>query len=465
MEYRGKKDVIVVGSGPAGLAAAIASARNGASTLLVERYGFLGGNLTGALVSPFMTSHYEDTQVNAGLLKELVDRLVSLGGSLGPCKCYYEKGTCGTGGYITQFDPEVLKYVAFEMVQASRVELLLHSFLSDVVIEGKRIRGVEVTNKSGKQVILADVVVDATGDGDVAALAGAGFNFGDEETGITQPGTLFFYMEGVDFKKVKGYMISHPEQFNWMTFPVSPIPIPEGFEDTLVAGSGFIDLISQAKDRGELAFGRQRITFFSGLRRGQFVGNATRIAGMDATKVDDLTFAEVEGRKQLMSLVNFLVKYVPGFDRAYLSKSGVQVGIRESRQIQTEYMITEEDILFGRQFSDVAAKGAYPIDIHKPAAGVEVRGNDDTWTEIQGPYDIPYRALIPRGIDGLLVAGRCIGGTHQAMGAFRVMPIAMSIGEAAGTAAALASRAAMPPRNLDAAELQGALVSQGAYLG
>ena len=453
-------DVIVVGGGTAGLAAAVAAGRNGARTLLVERYGFLGGTPTAALVFPFMTSHYGDVQVNRGLFEEMVSRLVEMEGSLGPLRCPYEDdSTYGTGGHITHFDPEKLKFLAFQMTEEAGVELMLHSLFLGAEMGGRGPEGIRVANKSGMQTVRGKVIVDATGDADVVAACGAKYEIGEGGGGLAQPATLFFHLAEVDVPTVRRYVEEHPEEFVWRTFPIVDRPVPEGLQAVHVAGSGFLSLIRDATERGELRFGRNRITFFSGLREGHFAGNATRIPGVDATNAEDLTFAEVDGRRQVMSLLEFLRKRVPGFGRCYLMTTGTQVGIRESRRIAGEYTMTAEDVIEGRSFEDGVAKGAFPIDIHRMSDAKPER-----WTEVKGPYDIPYRSLIPVELDGVIVAGRCISATHEAIGAVRVMPICMSMGEAAGTAAAMAASAGVEPREVDVGCLREQLRVQGAVV-
>ncbi len=415
MNILSQHDVVVVGGGTAGVAAAVAASRNGADTLLIERYGFLGGTMTAGLVNPFMTFHAGKEQIIHGIFQEIIDRLKRLGG--------YDEET-------KAFDVEAMKIVLDQLVVEAGVKLLLHTCAVGVVMQGNTIKGVEIHNKSGKSVVFGKVIVDATGDGDVAIMAGAPYEKGRKEDGLTQPMTLNFRMGGVDI----GRMPSSQE---------------------------INRLFIEAKKRGEISIPRENVLWFPTTRKGEIHFNTTRIVKVDGTKAEDLTFAEVEARRQMMELVSFLKKNVPGFENAYLLMSATQIGVRETRRIIGEYVMTGEDILEARKFTDVIARGSYPIDIHSPTG---------EGTTIMGPppgssYDIPYRCLVPKNVENLLVAGRCISTTHEAQAAIRVIPIVVAIGQAAGTAAALSAKLNIPPRRLDVSLLQKTLREQGANLG
>jgi len=412
---RSQHDVLIVGGGTAGVATAVAAGRNGADTLLIERYGFLGGTMTAGLINPFMTFHTGKEQIIQGVFQEIIDRLKGMNG--------YDEGT-------KAFDVEVMKIVADQMVREAGVKLMLHTCVIDAVVHENTIRGVEIHNKSGRQAVLGKVIVDATGDGDVAAMAGAPYEKGRKEDGLTQPMTLNFRMGGVDIEKMP------PRQ-----------EINRLFEE--------------AKAKGEVTIPRENVLWFPTTRKGEIHFNTTRVVKVDGTKAEDLTYAEVEARRQMVELVNFLKRRVSGFENAHLLMSGSQIGVRETRRIIGEYVMTEEDILEARKFTDAIARGSYPIDIHSPTG---------EGTVIKRPppgasYDIPYRCLVPKNIDNLLVAGRCVSSTHEAQAAIRVIPIVVAMGQAAGTAAALAARLNVPPRRLDVSLLQKTLREQGANLG
>lgn len=425
-----KCEVLVCGGGPGGIAAAVASARNGADTLLVERYGFLGGMATAGLVNPFMTWFAGEEQIIEGIFQEIIERLKARGGWGGPQR--------------QAFDPEILKVVADEICLESGVRLLLHSFVSGATVAGSAIERVAVTCKTplrctaaegeplciGGTEISASIYVDATGDADLAFLAGVPCEKGRQGDGLAQPMTLNFRMAGVD---------------------TSRIP----------SRQGITELYLKAREQGRVDCPRNDILYFLTTREGEVHFNTTRVIKRDGTNAEDLTAAEIESRRQVAQLVEFLRSDVPGFEDAYLQMTGTQIGIRESRRVVGEYVLTADDILGARKFEDCIARGSYPVDIHDPNGGGTVLKHLAPGES----YDIPYRCLVPLGIDNLLVAGRPISSTHEAHSSLRVMPIAFAIGEAAGTAAALCVRETTSPRELDSSELRRALLSQGANLG
>jgi len=446
----GSYDVLVVGGGPAGLAAAIASGRNGARTALVERYGFLGGNATASLVGPFMTSFSGDgrAQIIRGIFDELVRRMEDLGGAIHPSKM--EAGTCYSGFHthghagVTPFDPETLKVVAAEMVLEAGVTLYLHTSFVDPMMDAARLTGAIVHSKSGLQALAARVVVDCSGDADVAFRAGVPMMHGRTGDGAMQPMTMFFRVGHVDQAKVEAYVRADPEAN---------------------AERPFGALVDEARSRGEFPIERKNVNIYLQPGGRDWRVNVSRISGMDGTKVEDLTRAEVEGRKQVRALMTFLRRYLPGFEDAVLLETAAQVGVRETRRITGEYVLTADDLKYARHFPDVVALGAYPIDIH-PATGdggglAEARRLGLTTANA---YEIPYGTLVPHGVEQLLVAGRCLSATHEAAGATRVMSTSMAVGQAAGTAAALAATAAVAPRHIDVRTLQATLSAQGAVL-
>ncbi|HEX6107754.1 MAG TPA: FAD-dependent oxidoreductase [Gemmatimonadales bacterium] len=443
-------DVLIVGGGPSGLGAALGAAAAGARVILAERYGFLGGNATAALVMPLTSFHahrdrtpkLDETAlfptdqgpgepIVAGAFRRLLSRLVRAGGALHPTEAT---------GYTVPFDPEVFKLVALELLDEAGVEYLLHSFASGVT-GGNLPDGVVFEGKSGPIVVRARVVVDATGDGDIAALAGARYEIGRASDGLVQPMTLMFRMVEFEREAFAAYVRHHPGQWRGV--------------------HGLWDLVERAAAAGELELPREDVLFFGTPHAHEVSVNSTRVTGALGTSVWDLTRAEWESRRQLRQLVAFLRKYVPGFERSYAAQSGVQVGVRETRRIVGEYQLTADDVLEARKFDDVVARGAYPIDIHNPAGpGTVLRR-----VPLGEAYDIPLRCLLPQEAENLLVAGRCISGTHEAHSSYRVMPISMATGHAAGVCAALAARQRIPPRDVPAGDVQGELLRQHADLG
>lgn len=460
MHTNGNYDVIVVGGGPSGFIAATAAARLGAKTLLIERYGFLGGMPTVACIGPISPFHFKDEQVVAGIPQQFIDRMVELGGSTGHAKTTDPKGH---GSYVCFYDRQVYKWAALQMVREAGADLLLHSFVSDVAVEDGKIRAVTTVSKSGEQTYGARVVIDATGDGDVAALAGAQYTVGRSD-GTLQPATLMFEMAQVDTDAVKAYMDANPDDFWRRSEIVTMRSFSPQLEQRHFCGQGFVQAVREATADGELQLGRDSVLFWTTVRPGVLHFNTTRVARVDALSAQDLTRAELEGREQVMSLAGFLRKRVPGFENAYVSDTGIQIGIRESRHISGDYVLTEEDVARGTKHPDVIARGYFPIDIHNPHGRKGAVNDGGVWRDIDESYDIPYRCLLPRGLDGLIVAGRAISATHEAHASFRTQGGVMAIGHAAGAAAAIAARDGVEPRQIDIPTLQQELEAEGALL-
>ena len=446
----GDADVLIVGGGPAGLGAAMGAAAAGARVILSERFGFLGGNATAALVMPWMSYHtyspadHESTELKlapkdhgpgrpviAGVLKTFMERLVRAGGAVHPSI---------DNGYVVPFDPEIFKMTAMDLLDEAGVTYLFHCFASGVLRESSR-RGVILETKSGPVVLFAKVIVDCTGDGDIAAWSGAQYEIGRVEDGLVQPMTLMFRV--VDFQRngFHGYVRQHPDQWH--------------------GNHGLWNLIQEAEKKDQLKLAREDILFFGTLHEQEISVNTTRIVEVLGTNVWDLTYAEWEGRRQIRRISAFLRQYVPGFEKAWVAQSGTIAGVRESRRILGEYKLTADDLMQARKFEDVIARGTYPVDIHNPTG----KGTVLKRIAVDESYDIPLRALIPIGVDQLLTAGRCISGTHEAHSSYRVMPISMATGHAAGVCAALAAESGISPRNIAFREVQSELLRQGADLG
>jgi len=461
MPVHSESDVVVAGGGPSGLIAALAAARAGAKTLLVEQYGFLGGMATAASVGPFSPFHYDDQQITMGIPQELVERLMAAGGSTGHLKCVPEYGS---GSYMAYFDREVYKAVAFDMMKESGVRLLLHTFVAGAVVDNDRVKGLLVANKSGLSHVLGKVIVDATGDGDVAARAGAEFKWGRESDQLGQPMTMFFEMSNVDAAALKKYIDENPDDFEWTSNLYSRTPLPPQFNQTYFVAQGFRKAVADAKAKGDLHLGRDTVLLQSTMYEGTIVFNSTRIGKLRGTDADDFTKAEIEGRQQAMSLAAFMKKYVPAFKDAYVSSTGIQIGVRESRHIVGEHILTLEDVVEGRSFPDVVARGFFPVDIHDPTGSKGYQAGGSTWIKPKGPYDIPLRCLIPKKIDGLVMTGRNISAAHEAHGSMRVQGTAFAIGHASGVVAAVAALDGVQPRKVDVKKVQDTLVKQHANL-
>ncbi|MDF2959349.1 MAG: glucose-inhibited division protein [Paenibacillus sp.] len=453
-------EVAVIGGGPAGVAAAIASARAGARTVLIEPSSFLGGAGTGSLVGPWMTNYFQDRQVIRGVFQDIVDELVTYEGSTGTVKCPYDKpgSTQGTGGYITPFDAEILKFVLNKLVLEAGVKLLLNTYVDQVNAVNGKVESVGIRSKSSKTTIRAKQYIDATGDGDIAVSAGGSFEYGRNEDGLVQPVSALFKMSYVDLDTFIDYTLGHRDELVWVTYPVLPGNMPEHFAKRMVALSGFNRVVAEAKEKGELNVGRERLTLFSDYRDGDVLFNATRVNRIDGTNNNDLIRAEVELREQVMSVVAFARKYLPGFGRASLSSAASRVGVRETRRILGDYVLTQDDVLHGAKFTDSIAKGCFPVDIHSP------HDHTNVWTELDDAYDIPYRSLLPVNLDNLLVAGRCISATHEALASARVQSHCMAIGQAAGVAASMAAEQNLMTREISIRQLQERLQSQNAIV-
>ena len=441
--------VLVVGGGPAGLGAALGAANAGADVILAERYGFLGGNATAALVMPLMSFHTQQPRhdkpgkatllptdhgpgkpVVAGVLTTLLDRLVKANGAIAPSL---------QTGYVVPFDPEIFKLVASDLLDEAGVHFLFHAFASDIISD-ERATSVVFETKSGPVVIRARVVVDCTGDGDLAARAGAAYEMGREDDPLVQPMTLMFRVTEFERAAFKAYVKEHPDQ--WRSV------------------HGLWDLIRKATESGELQLSREDMLFFATPHEKEISVNSTRVTNVLGTDVWDLSYAEWESRRQMRQIAAFLRRYVPGFEKSYVVQSGVNIGVRETRRILGDYQLTADDILQARKFTDVIARSTYPIDIHNP----EGRGTTLKRVPPGEAYDIPLRCLLPQNVERLIVAGRCISGTHEAHSSYRVMPVSMATGQAAGVCAALSARHGKPPREIPSADVQDELIRQGANL-
>jgi hypothetical protein len=441
-------DVLVVGGGPAGLGAAVGAAQAGARVVLAERYGFLGGNATAALVMPLMsfhtahptkekkgattllpTDHGPGEPIIAGALKTLLEKLVRAGGAIEPSL---------DTGYVVPFDPEWFKLAALEMLDEAGVHFLFHSFASGI-LGADGVEGVVMETKSGPIAIRARVTIDCTGDGDVAVHAGAPSEVGRSD-GLVQPMTLMFRVVEFQRQSFEAYVTQNPKQWRGV--------------------HGLWDLVREATQAGELRLPREDILFFATPHEEEVSVNSTRVTRVLGTDVWDLSYAEWASRKQMRQIAEFLRRYVPGFENSYVAQSGVQVGVRETRRVLGDYQLTADDVLAARKFDDAIARGAYPIDIHNPTGSGTVLKRLPPGEA----YDIPLRCLMPKSVEGLIVAGRCISGTHEAHSSYRVMPIVMATGQAAGVCAALAARREVTPRTIDVADVQRELMRQGASL-
>ncbi len=459
LQIQESRDVIVAGGGPAGVIAAIAAARNGARTLLIEQNSYVGGTaVTGLPLLAFHNNRGE--QIVRGIPWELVSRLSEMNESA-VVRNIGVAGALGQGGteFISQtipVRPEAFKFTAHEMLREAGAEVMLHTFVSDVLMKGRTIGGLGVTNKSGQLQVAADIVIDCTGDGDVASMAGSPSEKGRSVDGLMQPMTMLFVLTGVDLAKAEAEGVALRREMEVME--------PETWK-------GFYEKydIQLTKWVGAL----QKKFPHSGLEKGfvlrcwgdgvYYAGNMLHIPYLDASKGDELSQAVTEGRNLIWGLVQFLRKNVPGFRQTHLIQT-FNIGIRETRRILGDHCLTYEEVIDAVRHEDDIVLNGYFVDIHDyhgswlytPGKGTQVKDN--------GSYGIPYRCLLPRDVEHLLVAGRCLSASHEAHASARVMGTCMGMGQAAGTAAALSVKHGVAPRELDTGLLQKTLEEQGAII-
>lgn len=443
-------DVLVVGGGPTGIAAAVAAARGGARTRLIERHGYLGGNLTAGLVGPCMTSYSLDgkQQLIRGIFEEFVQGMVAIGGAIHPSEVPASTAYCSFIEYghdkVTPFQPEAAKIVAQRMCLAAGVDLLFYAMVVDAFTEEgesgtPRVAGVVCAAKGGLHVQRAKVIVDCSADGDVAAFSGVTTHYGRESDGLVQPLTQFFRVQGVKDDVVEEYIQSRGEY------------------------RPFNEIVDKATKEGRFTIPRRGIGLYKTLDPGVWRINTGRVLKRDGSNAFDLTKAELEGREQTMQLIAFFRDELPGFEECSLLDTAAQIGVRETRRIDGEYMLTFEDLRTGRHFEDTVAMCAYPVDIHDPTGSGG--GMEHGIGAAANVYEIPYRVMVPKNRDGLLVSGRAVSATHEALGAIRVMPPCFALGQAAGVAASIAVRNEVAPRQVGYNELRSTLLENDAYLG
>jgi glycine/D-amino acid oxidase-like deaminating enzyme len=417
-------DVLVVGAGSAGSSAAISAARRGARTLLIDRMAFLGGTSTAVLDTfyAFYTPGDAPRRVVGGLGWEIVERLTAEG------VCFERPNTYGAGTGVT-YDQETLKVTWEKLAADAGVEILLHTWATGVRVRDERLEAVRVWNKGGERWFEADVVIDASGDADLAAMAGVAYE-DFSTTGRVQSLSTLFRLANVDVARAS----ETPKAKLW-------------------------ELMRDAAASGEFNLPRTEGSWHRTPFPGVVMIHMTRIPNVDATDPVALTRAELEGRRQVREYHRFLRACVPGFENSVIVGTSPSIGIRESRRVIGDYQLTRDDVLTARRFDDEIALCGAPIEDHHA-------GGDTEWRYVPGGgvYGVPFRSLLPAGVEGMLVCGRCFSSTHDAHASARSMATCMAMGQAAGTAAAMAAGKGQTPRLVDVRDVRNRLLDGGALL-
>jgi len=425
-ELKSKYNVIVAGAGIAGISAAVKAAQLGASVLLIEHYGFVGGMSTAGMVSPFMKHKVNDEILVRGIFEELENEMID------------RKGMIDNGFYASSF-----RASAFELLKNANSTILLNAQINEVVRIGNSIKSIKVIANEEELTIDADVFIDTTGDAQLVYLGNFPWVKGDEKTGKLQALTLFFRMANIDVKAVADYAKQHKEDFfDWMEYDFD--------FNRIISIAGFFSFVKRAIVEKRLPEEIQYIFFTTLPDSGEGSFNTSNILGIDGSTSEDLTKAELIGRNQVYQIVKLLQEEIPGFEKAILLETAVQVGVRETRRAIGDYIVTGDDIKYAHKFDDAIARGCYGIDIH---------GQKDEQSRMEHLpegdfYEIPLRALIVKDADNLLVAGRCISSTREGHSALRIQPTSAATGEACGALAALAVKNKKHIRDVNFKEVQ-----------
>ena len=413
-----KYDLAVIGGGFAGVAAALAAARAGVKVLIVEKSNCLGGAAVNCLVNPFMPYWTEvdgrRVDFSAGIFREIHDRLE-------------ERNAMRNESFLE----EELKYILNEMIAEANIDLLFHAYIFKVEKCDEHIASVMVATKGGEMQIEANYFIDATGDAQLAYLAGCPTVLGRESDHLCQPMTLCFRLGNVDVEK----FYASRERLN--------------------------NSYAQSLASGELINPRENILVFRTPIHNVLHFNTTRVVRKNPTSPEEVTEAEVLARKQVYEIYDFMKKNADGLENSFLMMTAAEIGVRESRVIVGDYVLTEQDCKNCVKFEDAIAACNYDIDIHNP----EGTGTSHYYFPAGAYYTIPYRSLIPKGSENMLVAGRCISSDHGAQASYRIMPVVCCIGEAAGVAIGLAVRNGCVVREINVGDLQSELIKNRAYIG
>lgn len=419
-------DLVVVGGGQAGCAAALAGARGGLSVLLIESAGALGGSAVNCLVTPFMPFSTKVTEngeektlaLSQGIFSELL-------------AAYKEDGFYGEASDTCNINEESMKLILDRKMREAGVTVLFHATLCGVARDGRRVKSVSVATVGGVLVFEADTFIDATGDATLAAYSGVAFRLGRPADSLCQPMTLCFRLCNLDTEAV------------WK------------------AHGEIQKLYKKFQDEGKIKNPRENVLIFNTRIPGVLHFNTTRIVKHNPTDAFSVSEAEAMAREQVLEMYRFLKDNFEGCRNAKLMMSAASIGVRESRMIEARHVLTQEELVAGTHFPDGIAAGNYDIDIHSPDGG----GTSHYYFPPGVYYTIPYRCLLPREFDNLLVAGRSVGATHEAQASIRIMPICVCMGEAAGTAAAMAKEAGVAAADVDTDALRAKLSANGAFVG
>jgi len=472
MEIFGEYDVVVVGGGTSGVSAAIAAARAGANTILIERLGTLGGQMNVSGPPGFAYAYMfnpRGEQIIAGIMEETHRRLLKEGHALPHTTPDFRVGYS-----FSLVDPDYWGLLIFEMMTENKVNLLLHSLAVDVLKDGDSMRGVVVENYSGRMAVMGKIIIDCTGEGHISAKAGAPYEQAAKD--VLEPHTLSFTVDGVNWDKVLQYVKENAEyEFNAMTHPFlnwtqeQIIERIRKVKDITEISNfmGYYTLRDKALAAGEW-HPYSGVGFFimprdNGVFQAHFQ-HSSQIDHVDPTNIRDLTYCEIECRKQIQVALKFIKKYMPGFEKSYLTRICSELRIRESRRIMGDYVLTKDDVGEARKFKDVIGKSSFSSGAKHVATTDTIAYVDIVHPKDGGSYDIPYRCLVPQVIDNLLVGGKAISTDRDSYARF--LQETMVTGQAAGVAAAICARKGITPRQLeqDVTELQQILMKQGAIL-
>ncbi len=442
-------DVAVIGAGPGGIAAAVSAARQGVKVLLVEREGYLGGQLGSGL--PFLA--FFDThqrRIVGGLAQEMVDRLADLEfGTIGHRYCPHHLSTTSINQFYTRI-------ICFQWAKECGIQLLMHCELSDAQVIGGRLQSVTVTGKGMAFEIRAKIYIDGTGDGDLGYMAGATYEKGH----VLQPPTLMFNLGGVNFERFIDYIAAHPEELLYNVRPDTPPGYDADFFRSN-PGHVFVGLsatLEKLRAQGKCPVDRDTVIYIRLPIPGHVAVNTIRILNCDGSNIHDLSRGEMEGHLQILPLIEMFRNYVPGFENCYLTYIHSTLGVRESRRIMGIKKLTQDDVLSGIIPADAVGIFSYFIDIHSGS------GRTTYVKRVEEPYGVPYGCMVSKDIQGLMMTGRCISVDAIALGSSRIMTLCMAIGEGAGVGAALAVKHRIDPADVDTDELRGILRKNGAVL-